>query len=288
MLPTNFNLSQMTILTIANRRQFFAVIKILVNLMKLKPLYLAIATAGLMALANSANAATITDPYVSVTISNEDGSGSATHDFSTLTWTPVVNTPDILLTSTTGLGWQSDSAKFKINSASYDKDPQLNFSVTATNNSTVNKTYSFSYNTPFDPILVGEIDSHAELHGTLLDSNLSGSAFVKPVTGTPFILTSFDLDTNGDAIPKNVDVGTAFTVLNVMQTFVKDSTLNCTIACETMSAVLTFTLSKGDSVTFTGNVTQLAAVPVPGAVWLFGSALAGLLGLRRNNSMASV
>jgi len=29
---------------------------------------------------------------------------------------------------------------------------------------------------------------------------------------------------------------------------------------------------------------QLATVPVPGAVWLFGSALAGFIGLRRSKA----
>ena len=55
----------------------------------------------------------------------------------------------------------------------------------------------------------------------------------------------------------------------------------------TMSALLAFTLTGEDSVAFSGKVVQVAAVPLPGAMWLFGSSLIGLSGaLRRKLSLA--
>ena len=52
-------------------------------------------------------------------------------------------------------------------------------------------------------------------------------------------------------------------------------------ACETMSAVLTLTLSKGDKVRLYGEVEQIQAVPVPSSALLLGSVLALMAGVRR-------
>jgi hypothetical protein len=43
----------------------------------------------------------------------------------------------------------------------------------------------------------------------------------------------------------------------------------------------------GDNADYTLNVqSPVSAVPVPAAVWLFGTAMMGLLGLRRKSRMA--
>ena len=39
----------------------------------------------------------------------------------------------------------------------------------------------------------------------------------------------------------------------------------------------------GDAIPFTVNGTDISAVPVPGAIWLLGSAFAGIIGIRRRN-----
>ena len=51
-------------------------------------------------------------------------------------------------------------------------------------------------------------------------------------------------------------------------------------------SVLNMTLGTESSTTNLIQVTP-AAVPVPGAVWLFGSAVAGFIGLRRRNKSAA-
>jgi hypothetical protein len=257
--------------------------------MKFKPLCLALATAGIMALANVGHAATIGDPIVSISIGDEFGANLQSYDFSPkLVWTPSPTTlPDIVLNTTaSGLAWQNGGGTFKINNAMYDKDPALNFNVTATNNSSVTKSYTFSFETPLVPNLYGLVNSHAEITMALTAGTTPAS--VQPLSGAGTMLKSFDLMTDGSSISKNVDIGTLFQTTGTATSSLisANSTLDCSsVGCENMISVLTFTLTKGASVTFNGIVSQVSAVPVPGAVWLFGSALLGMVGIRRKQKI---
>lgn len=240
--------------------------------MKFKPLCLAMVTAGIMAIASSAHAS----PIMSVTISDEDGTNSSSH-----TINPTWNTSTSNVHTTTG---SNSWGGLTINSASFDPDPVVTFDFTTVNTSSKNKTYTFSFNEDLIPSLTGLIDSHAELTGVLTDTNGDAGAFVNTVASRK-LLESFDVDVNGTQVPKNVDIGTSITTVGT-QFFSQSGTLNCVANCETMSAVVSFVLSKGDTVHFTGMVSQFSAetispVPAPGAAWLFGSALAGLISFRR-------
>jgi hypothetical protein len=215
------------------------------------------------------------------------------HDFGSLNWIPSPTTlPDILLDTTTpGLAWQNGGGTFKINNAMYDKDPALNFNVTATNTSSFTKSYTFSFETPLVPNLYGLVNSHAEMT-MALTAGATTPALVQPLFGAGTMLKSFDLMTDGNSISKNVDIGTLFqttgtgTGTATSSLISANSTLDCgTVGCENMISVLTFTLTKGASVTFNGLVSQVAAVPVPGAVWLFGSALLGMVSIRRKQQI---
>jgi hypothetical protein len=258
--------------------------------MKFKPLCLAIATAGIMALANVGHAATIVNPIVSISIGDEFGANMVSHNFGALNWIPSPTTlPDILLdTTTTGLAWQNGGGTFKINNAMYDKDPALNFNVTATNTSLVTKSYTFSFETPLVPNLTGLVNSHAEMT-MALTAPVGGGASVQPLSGAGTMLKSFDLMTDGSSISKNVDIGSLFSITGGTSTssvISANGSLDCAVVgCENMISVLTFTLTKGASVTFNGIVSQVTSVPVPGAVWLFGSALLGMVGIRRKQKI---
>jgi hypothetical protein len=46
---------------------------------------------------------------------------------------------------------------------------------------------------------------------------------------------------------------------------------------------ITFSLTAGDSASFTSNF-EVVPVPVPAALWLFGSGLVGLVGIARRRS----
>lgn len=172
----------------------------------------------------------------------------------------------------------NNNSTFTIHSAEAVPDPLLLFSASATNTTGIPLAYSFAFNTPLVPNLLGPVSSHAELGVTLTDG-LNNGATVQPALPVGKMLTSFDLYASGAQVSKNVDIGTLFSIAGGTggTTFFADSSLVCGSPCVTMSAILSFTLTPEDAVGFSGKVVQ-NAVPIPGAVWLFGT---GLLGLAR-------
>jgi hypothetical protein len=182
----------------------------------------------------------------------------------------------------------SDGSTFTIGSASAVPDPLLLFSASATNNSAGPLTYSFAFNSPLVPSLLGPVSSHAELGVTMTDG-LNDGATVQPALPGSKMLTSFDLYSDGTPISKNVDIGSLFHILGGTSgtNFAADNSLVCSQACVTMSAILSFTLTGQDSVGFSGKVVQVAPVPLPAAAFLFGSGLLGLAGaLRKKFNLA--
>jgi hypothetical protein len=206
--------------------------------------------------------------------------------------------------STTGISWNFDEeadtytlaapvtyevvgvGSLTIGNAQAIPDPLLLFSASVTNMTANPLAYSFAFNTPLVPNLLGLVDSYAELGLTLTDG-LNNGATVQPTLPGGTMLTSFDLYGNGTPISKNVDVGDLFSIVSGTSgtTFTKTSTLTCSEACVTMSAILSFTLTGQDAVGFTGKVIQTSAVPIPAAVWLFGSGVVALAGLARRNGL---
>ncbi len=181
----------------------------------------------------------------------------------------------------------SDGSSFTIDNAYAIPDPVLFFSGSATNNTGNPLAYSFSFNSPLVPSLLGPVSSHAELGVTLTDG-LNDGATVQPSVPGGTMLTSFDLYANGTPISKNVNIGDPFNILSgtAGTTFSADNSLVCGQACVTMSALLSFTLTGQDAVGFSGKVVQTAPVPLPAAAWLFGSGLAALVGLARRRMTA--
>lgn len=165
-------------------------------------------------------------------------------------------------------------------------DPVLLFSASATNVGSLPLSYAFAFNTPLIPSLSGPVNSHAELGVTLTDG-VNDGATVQPAIPGSKLLTSFDLFSNGSPISKNVDIGTAFSIASGTGTtsFAADGALVCGQPCVTMSALLAFTLTGNDSAGFSGKVVQ-NPVPLPGALWLFGSGVAavGLVARRRTKN----
>lgn len=263
--------------------------------MKNNALFLAMGLAGLMSVADSANAAL----SFAVTIQQTDDNGNLvgtagtrTWDLTTQSWSPTTTDGHTLNDLVNTLSWRNggtsltDSASFIVGNLTYDVDPSLSFDATFTNNTAFNQTYSVSYNTPLSPSLSGLINSSANLTAQLTDAGGIGGAFVKPGNGNGNIMRSWDLTVAGNEISKNVDIGSQLVILNGTgsNSWSASNTLICGTAgsaCETMTTTLTFTLSKGDKVRLFGDLTQVAAVPVPAAVWLFGSVLAGFMSLRR-------
>jgi len=61
------------------------------------------------------------------------------------------------------------------------------------------------------------------------------------------------------------------------------SSINLVGGYDIMSVIVTFGLTDDTGVGFSGFVEQ-TAVPIPGAVWLFGSGLIGLVGMARRKA----
>lgn len=193
----------------------------------------------------------------------------------------------------TNLRWKNSSksafgsaAEIYINDLTYDADPLLSFDLLLMNNTAFNQTYSISYNTPLLPTLSGLINSSAHLNAELTDAGGLVGAKIAPGLGNTNILRAWDITTNGDLISKNVDLGSIYSLPSGAgsMSWVANNTLVCGAgldACETMSATLTLTLSKGDQVRLWGEVEQLQAVPIPAGIWLLSTGLALFGGWRR-------
>ncbi len=182
----------------------------------------------------------------------------------------------------------SSGSTFTIQDAGAIPDPVLFFSASATNLASVPLAYSFAFNAPLTPSLLGPINSHAELGVTLTDGFNNG-ATVQPVVPGGSLLTSYDLFSNGSPISKNVDIGSLFSILSGTgtTTFSANGQLTCGQPCVTMSAILSFTLTPQDAAGFSGRVVQ-TPVPLPATFWLFGSGLAGLAGWTIRRKTATV
>lgn len=274
--------------------------------MNKQAMYLVLGLAGVFSTANTVNAATV-NVAVAIQQANEDGSlvdgtrGTKEWDLNdealwNATTTNGHTLNDLISTTTrwknggaSGPAWGS-AAEFYVNDLTFDVDPSLSFDFTLTNNTAFNQVYSVFYNTPLLPNLTGTVNSSANLTAVLTDVGGVAGAKMTPANGNGSIMRSWDLTVNQNQISKNVDIGSAFTIIggSASNTWSAINTLECGTgadACETMSTMLTLTLSKGDSVRLYGSVVQEMAepVPAPAAVWLFGSAIATLIGLRRRS-----
>lgn len=257
-----------------------------------------IGAAGFLFAAYSAHAAPVS-LKVDIQQTNDDGSlvsglkTSKTWDLSDESlWTATPSDPEVFDLISTGLKWKNRSslafgsaAEVYINDLKYDADPLLSFDITLMNNTAFNQTYSLSYNTPLLPMLTGAVNATSQLTAVLTDANNNGTAKIAPLAGSS-ILRAFDFTVNGTEIPKNVDIGNNFTITTgtASKSWSAANSLVCgtgDFACETMSAVLTLTLSKGDKVRLYGEVEQIQAVPVPSSALLLGSVLALMAGVRR-------
>jgi hypothetical protein len=222
------------------------------------------------------------------------GGALATPD-SAVEWTSSDTNPDLYYLTRAVTWTAADGSSFSIGSASFDPDPVLVFSASATNNTGGTLSYAFAFNAPLVPVLTGPVNSHAEMGITLTDDG-SGYAAVHATPGNSHMLRSFDLYANGGGVSKNVDIGPGDGILGApfaifsgtsAATYSADGSLVCVQQCVTMSALLSFTLTAHDAAGISGKVVQTSEVPLPAALGLLCSGLAGLVGFagRRRRSL---
>ena len=161
-------------------------------------------------------------------------------------------------------------------------DPVLGFGLGATNSSATPKTFAFAFSLPLGGLPV-PINTKSQL-GTTLTAFTSAGGSVFPTLGGGKIVDSQDIAFSPFAsVDKGVDIGDALSVVG-QNTAVRVENAAGSISgggpFDLMAVTVAFGLTAQTGVGFSGFVEQ-TPVPVPAAVWLFGSGLLGLVGIAR-------
>jgi hypothetical protein len=172
-----------------------------------------------------------------------------------------------------------------INSMNGDIDPIIVFGVGAS--TATGSTFGFTFNLPI--ALQGTIFADSSVSYSLTSATAAG-AQIAPVVGSN-IVSAFEVDTGVGGLPslnKGIDVGSTlfFTGGPLTQNspvYTASNTFTGNLAYDLMTVKVDFSLSADSSVGLSGFVQQVA-VPVPAAVWLFGSGLIGLVGIARRKA----
>jgi len=169
-----------------------------------------------------------------------------------------------------------------LDSMSGNIDPVLGFGLGATNSSSITKTFAFAFSLPIGG-LTGAIDTVAQL-GTTLTAFTGAGGSVFATSGGGKIVDSQDIRLSPfNSVDKGVDIGDGLSV-NSQDTVTNienaANSINLIGGYDTMSVIVAFGLTTQTGVGFSGFVEQ-TPVPIPAAVWLFGSGLVGLVGIAR-------
>jgi len=213
----------------------------------------------------------------------------------TCTWDMVVNgesvangsfqsdpkTGDIIFTDPVTVTGNNYTAS--INTVSGNVDPILGFGVGASTSGGIGSTFGFTFNLPI--ALQGTIFADSSVSYSL-SSLTSAGAQVAPVVGSN-IVSAFEVDTSVGGLPslnKGVDVGDKFFFFGGPETnnspvYTASNSFTGDLAYDLMTVKVDFSLSADSTVGMSGFVQQV--VPVPAAVWLFGSGLLGLVAVAR-------
>lgn len=179
--------------------------------------------------------------------------------------------------------WTMGESAVEVNWLSGNADPVLDFGVSASTGDS-GGTFSFSFDLPI--ALQGPINASSSVSYSLTSGTSAGAQI--GTTITPNIVSAFEVDTSVgglDPLNKGVDVGNTFgftggPLTQDSQIFTASNTFTGNLAYDLMAVNINFSLSANSSVGVSGFVQQ-TPVPVPAAVWLFGSGLLGLVAVAR-------
>jgi hypothetical protein len=155
-----------------------------------------------------------------------------------------------------------------------DPDPLIGGSFTVTNTSSMMQTFDITFALPISPGFTNGYMT-GSLSGTYSDFDNSGGATLNLNDWDGLIDGASRMNLFGFAGPC-IGVGCSVTIGNVSE----GPTLYTGDVTSTIGIHMNFELSAGDRVTFNTSF-EVNPVPVPAAVWLFGSGLLGLIGIAR-------
>jgi len=192
-----------------------------------------------------------------------------------------------------GIVWtMPDSSQLVVNSLSGNADPILGFGIGASTGAN-GSTFGFTFNLPI--ALQGPINANSSVSYSLTSLSAAG-AQIAPVAGAN-IVSALEVDTSVGGLTslnKGVDVGNTFFFVPASfppaetqnsPVFTASNSFTGDLAYDLMTVKADFSLSANSAVGLSGFVQQLP-VPIPPAVWLFGSGLLGLVGVARRRKKA--
>ena len=136
------------------------------------------------------------------------------------------------------------------------------------------QTFDITFGLPISPSFTDGYMT-GSLSGSFFDANNDGSATLNLNTWEGLIDGTSEMSLFGFAGPC-FGVGCSVSIAEVTQ----GPTLYTGDVNSTIGIHMNFAISAGDSVTF-DTIFDVTPVPVPAAVWLFGSGLVGLVGFAR-------
>lgn len=173
----------------------------------------------------------------------------------------------------------------------FNPDPLLTGIVGITNLTNVTQVFTVNMLLPITPPVAAPSLYRGSITGKVLDGHLNGTF----KDGTASLL-----DNTGNGIyAGRIDGASVLPLFGVSLTCSNSGCSSTTsdqsggfpafltggpAANTSIGTTLTFSLSAHDRVDFNTTFEITSPVPVPGAVWLFGSALGGVLTLRRRNA----
>jgi hypothetical protein len=168
-------------------------------------------------------------------------------------------------------------------------DPVLGFGLGASNTSGSIKTFAFAFSLPLGGLTAPPtINTNSQL-GTTLTAFTGAGGSVFPTLGGGNIVDSQDIMINPFvSVDKGVDIGAGLSVVGMGTATNIENAASSIVSggpFDIMSVTVAFGLADQTGVGFSGFVQQ-TPVPIPPAVWLFGSGLLGLVGISRRKKSA--
>ena len=225
----------------------------------------------------SAQAALINDIVITNTMSGDETMTWSDQDLNNPMMWNVTQTGDVTSTMGTFSGEMMDATPvwdYSWNLMS-DPDPFISGNFTVTNTSSMMQTFDITFGLPISPSFTNGYMT-GSLSASYVDANNDGTAMLNLNTWEGLIDGTSQMSLSPFVGSCMGGPGCFVSIGEVTE----GPTLYTGDANNTIGIHMNFGLSAGDSATF-NTLFDVTPVPVPAAVWLFGSGLIGLAGFAR-------